>query len=197
MGSMTITVFAQVATPVGHGCQWDLAGDPDPFNLPASGFRQNQPKWIPVHVEHETDWTLGHVVHLERSTVDGLLAVAVLDADIADLLSDGRWYVSPGVRVRSTGTMQFGDAVIDELSLVRRPASINTQPVRWSRSDVRTDSGGAPHGMPLRWHDLHRRAHLLATSYTHQRRATELTILDVEASGDEREAWVTSNGGVV
>jgi hypothetical protein len=182
MDSMTITVVAQVATPRGF-CQQttDLAGDPDSFWLPASGFQHLQPKNLRVLMDHDEGFAVGHVVHLERSAIDGLLAVGVLDVDIADMLSDGPWFVSPRVRT-SGGPLQLGCAQLREISLTRSPATVNTLPVKWSHTDIRTTSGGAPFGLPLRWHGALDRAHARCTSYAH-RRMDSLLIddLDLEA----------------
>ena len=56
---------------------------------------------------------------------------------------------------------------------------LNTAPVRWSRTNIVTDEGGAPGDLKLRWHSTWERAHEYASSYR-LRRADFLLIADVD-----------------
>ena len=53
MERMTLTVIGQAATSRGLAEQYDLAGTPDPFTLPANQYRHLQPARIPVLVQHD------------------------------------------------------------------------------------------------------------------------------------------------
>lgn len=178
---MTWTIIGQVATASGRSQQFDLAGVGSPFTLPAANFRPMQPRLRLLH-DHDETWDLGGqgVVHLERSAVDGLLCVATIDVDLSEMLANGEWFMSGGVRTTPTGApLEFGHGKLHEVSLVRKPAMLGTHPLRWSRTNIVTDSGGAPHGLPMRWHDTWQRAHQRATSYRFQR-ADFLLIEDVD-----------------
>jgi hypothetical protein len=172
---MTITLIAQVATPKGLIQHRDLAGDIDPWTLPANSYERAQRR-VPVLVAHDHDWCIGEVVYYERSRYDGLLAVAQLhtpgplDTDDPD-----DWYVSPEVRSRRCGIVDYGHGVIAELSIIRRTASIGTHPLRWS------PNSGTPHGMPLRWHQTWQRAHaaIAHEPYVYRRDDT-LRIVDID-----------------
>jgi hypothetical protein len=175
-----LTIIGQLATAKGMTQQIDLAGDIDYGTQRADGFLTIQPRPIPIRIDHDETWDIGgEVQHLERSEHGGLLCVATIREPIADLLDDGPWFLSCGVRTRSVGLNEYGHAKLREVSLVRDPAMKATHPVAFGYIDIRTDSGGEP-AMPLPWRSAWRRAHMLASSYEYKR-SKELVILDVEA----------------
>ena len=83
-----------------------MTGEAVPFDLPAVGFLRDQPARLPLLGEHDPEWLLGAVGHLERSKQDGLMMVGrIVHDDFAELLADtGPWYLSAGVRARRVGT---------------------------------------------------------------------------------------------
>jgi hypothetical protein len=167
-----LSVIGQLATAKGQVQQRDLAGDPDPWVLPAASYMRDQPARIPILFGHDETWELGQVAHLERSPSTGLLAVATIADDLVDLLDD-EWFLSGGVRCVPTGPLQFGHARLREVSLTRRPGSIGTRPMRWSRSAT------PPGGMPIRWFDTWDRAVERMTTDRY-RPARHLTIAEVD-----------------
>lgn len=178
---MTITVIGQLTTNHGLVQQRDRAGDMDAWTMPAPSYLREQPAVVPVLMDHDWGWPVGAVGHLERSRADGLLMVArVANDDLGDLLADGPWFLSGGVRCAPTGVMQYGLAKLREVSIVRRTANVNTRPIRWSRSDIARDSGSEPHDMPLRWHDTWRRAHERMVGERYREKPAHLTIHDLD-----------------
>lgn len=178
---MTITVIGQLATTAGLVQQRDLAGDADPWTMPAPSYLRQQPAVVPVLMDHDWGWPVGTVGHLERAEATGLLMVARLgNDDLGDLFADGDWFLSGGVRCAPTGVMEYGQVRFREISLVRRTANLGTKPIRWSRSDIATDSGSEPHDMPLRWHDTWRRAHDRMVTERYREKPAHLTIHDLD-----------------
>ncbi len=176
----TVTAIGVVATPRGLTQQHDLAGTPEPFTLPAANYRHLQDGPIPVLVEHDEGFAVGTCVALVRSRADGLLAVLRIDGPVVDLLADGDWYLSPGVRTRAGVTpLERDHARLFEVSLTRDPATLNTKALRWSRHDIATDGGGQPNGMSLSWRTAWDRVHeaLQRRAY---RRADRLWIIDLD-----------------
>jgi hypothetical protein len=94
-------------------------------------------------------------------------SVGRLRDDMADMLDDGEWFLSGGVRCYATGPMHFGLARLREVSLCRRSANLNTALVRW------TPTAGQPQ-MPLPWRACWDRAHeaMSSCSYAYQRSST-------------------------
>ncbi len=178
---MTVTAIGVVATPRGLTQQHDLAGTPEPFTLPAANYRHLQDGGpIPVLVDHDEGFACGTVDALVRSRADGLLALLRIHGPVVDLLADGDWHLSPGVRTRAgVAPLERDYARLFEVSLTRSPATLNTCPLRWSRTDIATDSGGQPNGLSLSWRTAWDRAHA-ALQHRAYRRADRLWIIDLD-----------------
>jgi hypothetical protein len=173
MGAMTYLI-GEVATSRGLIMQRDIAGGAESWELPANSYERVQRR-VPVLVDHDPGWEIGEVAYYERSK-RGLVAVAHLHSpgplDDAD---DRAWYFSPSVTSTRCGPFEWNHGKINELSLVRRTASIATHPCAWS------PHSGAPHNMPLPWFETWARAHEAITDdrYRH-RRDDALRIVDVD-----------------
>lgn len=152
MNDVPIWIIGQPVTSRGLTQQVDRAGDPIPYTTRAASYLRHQPPVVPLHFDH-TSWQLGDVRRLERSEVDGLMAFARCDVDIADMLDDGPWWFSDRIAFESTGPMGMIKVgmTLSELSLTREPASLGTRPVCWSRST------GEPFGLPMSLRGLWRR----------------------------------------
>lgn len=174
-----LTLIGQVVTNQGLVHTVDAHGGNDErWSMPATAYRRRQPASLPVHFDHDRSWPVGQTTYLERSKADGLLAVAVLERDdLADLLSDGDWFISDSVRSRSVGLVERSGGILEELSLVRRTGNVNTLPLRWSRSD------GAPLGLPLNWHGPWRQAHERMSGARYRRAPDHLDIVDRDPLG--------------
>ena len=147
-----ISILGQTATPQGFARQVDLAGDADLFTMPATAFRPLHRPDLPLLMQH-SDWQVGDVRYLERSRSDGLLALATIEDDtFSDLLADGPWYLSAGVRATPAKMPnEYEDIRLKEISLTRRPAVRGTRPLVWSHHDVTKGGGGQPSDMALNW----------------------------------------------
>jgi hypothetical protein len=100
---------------------------------------------------------------------------------VADVLSDGDWFLSDSVNCRPIGRDEMGRGRIRELSLVRETANMSTRPVRFSRGDVASGDCGRPSGLPLNWHSTWDRAAEHMASYGYRfNRADRLTIHDLD-----------------
>jgi hypothetical protein len=142
---MTCTVLGTVVAPEGHAVHHNALGDPVKLTITEPvDYKRHQPAVIPVHFAHDREWTLGHVVHLERSERFGLTAVAVIDSDIAELLLDGPFWWSDGITSERDGTYQRSNVRINELSLVRATANCRTRPVVVSAGGL---NNGGPRGL--------------------------------------------------
>jgi hypothetical protein len=183
-----LTVIGQVATRLGLVRQVDLAGDVDLWQLPAGSYLRDQPADLPLLMRHDRSWRLGTVGHLERSAADGLMMVGQITSgdDLADLLADGPWYLSAGVRTVPMGGTEHGLARMHEVSLTRSPANCGLKPVRWSRSDLALDSGSQPAGLPLNWHDTWGRAHEAMSARRYRNAPDRLTVVDVDELATRR-----------
>ena len=175
MVGMSIVVIGQLATSEGALGHVDRAGDVEPSWLPAIGYLRHQPASVPVLVDHDEGFRVGRVEHLERSKVDGLLAVCRLDVDMADMLSDGDWFLSSHVNCLNLGDKRHSErALLSEVSLTRKPALYGACKVRWARSTL------APQWMrPLRWYDTWARGCEAMTTAAY-RRAKRLQINDLD-----------------
>jgi hypothetical protein len=173
---MTITIIGQVATPQGLIQQTDLAGNAYPWKLPAIGYHRAQRR-VPILDAHRDRGgeRVGEVGYYERSKVDGLLMVGTVDDSMTKLLEDHDWHLSPGVESKRWGSLERGDAKIDEeIALVARASYINQQRVRFARS------GRTPR-LPLRWHDTWARANeAIARDRYRYRRDDALQIVDID-----------------
>jgi hypothetical protein len=176
---MTTSLIGQVCTSRGLIQQYDLAGDADAWSLPAVAYERAQRR-VPILVQHDETWPVGEVAYYERSKADGLMMVGTIRDDLTDLLDDDDWHLSPEIESRRCGPFEYGHGKINEISLVRRTASIGTRPVRYARHDT-VGGGGAPRGLPLRWYDIWDRAHeqMHSDRYTH-RRDDSLRIHDID-----------------
>ncbi len=172
-----LTLIGQIATSRGLIHQHDLAGNGDAWTLPTVAYERAQPR-VPILVGHDRDWVVGEVAYYERSNIDGLMMVGTVRDDMADLLDGDDWHLSPEVACRRCGPLEYGHGRIAEVSLVRRTASIGTSPIRYARHDI-ADAGGAPRGLPLRWHDTWARAGEAVSRYTY-RRDDGLRIVDID-----------------
>jgi hypothetical protein len=180
---MTISVLGQVVTPVGLVLHYDGLGDPvRAVVCPATAYLRHQPADLPVYFSHDDTWRLGAVRYLERSDRFGLLAAAVLDADVADLLADGDWYWSDRVtsrRFNDTG-LDRTMATMHELSLVRATANCGTEPVVWGRGDIGLGTAVEPR-MNQYWREAWQRAGKgVAAQHYSYRRADHLSITDLD-----------------
>jgi hypothetical protein len=178
-----LTLIGQVATHRGHACQYDRAGDPDPFVMRADQYLRDQPL-LPLLMTHDPTWPVGAVGYLQRSRSDGLLAVASVRDDMTDLLDRHDWYLSAGASCHAIGHDEYGSEELGlvkmrEISLVPRTANLSTRKVRWSHTDVRTTGGGHPRDLPLSWHDALDGAHEAMSSYKHSL-ARSLRINDLD-----------------
>jgi len=157
-----------------------LCRAPPPGTLTPGDYVDAQPADLPVLVDHDTDFRAGAALYLERRASSGLLVVAQVRADLADYLDEhGPWFCSPSFHVTKRNTISSTSAHLDEIFLVRSPASLGLQPCRFSRHDLRLDGGGAPAGIPTAWHNTWARAHTAMSSPT-RRRAAHLDIVDVD-----------------
>lgn len=175
-----ISFVGQLCTTAGLVQQRDLAGDPDPFTMTAVSYRREQPVPLPLVFDHDLSWPVGEVAYLERSRADGLLVVGrIARDDLADLL-DGEWYLSAGVRCVPSGPLEFGHVRMHEVSLVRKPANVNTHPLHWAPSDIARDAGSQPHGLPLNWRSTWGRAHEAMAARIYRRAPDRLAIVDLD-----------------
>ncbi len=197
MWGVTVSIIGQVCTTRGLCQEIDGLGDPIPYETQAVRYLRAQPNPIPIHVNHAKDWKLGEVVHLERSARDGLLAVAVLDADVEEYLSDHTWHYSDGISCRSSGAggMDKIGIRLRELSLVSRTANLSTKRVYTSRGDI-AQGAGAPAGLPLFWYETWQRAGERASLARYRLRPETLLIHDVDRLALVDEALTDPNGDI-
>ncbi len=198
MWGVTVSIIGQVCTSRGLCQQIDGLGQPEPYETPANRFFRSQPNPIPIHVNHQKDWKLGEVVHLERSQTTGLLAVAVLDADVEDYLRDHEWHFSDGISCRSSGVLGMDKIGIKlrELSLVAKTGNLGTRPIYASRGDIAQGTAGAPAGLPLRWHDAWKRAGERSSLARYRRRPESMEIHDVDRLSIVDEALTDPHGDI-
>lgn len=183
MDRMATTVIGQVVTSAGLTQHADALGDIDTVSwTPASAYLRDQPADLAVHFGHDRTWRLNgpSSLHLERSDRWGLLAVAVLDADVGDLLADHRWYFSDGIScIRHKQDHQRSGVLMHELSLVAETANCGTRPVVAVPGDIRLGTTSQPRNMPLDWDATWERAADAIPSPRFQRRAP-LRIVDLD-----------------
>ena len=148
---MTLTVIGEIVRPDGHTLRANALGEVDDVAwVPAAAFTKEQPADIGVHFDHDRDASLGEVHALWRSNQLGLLGVAVLDADVHDILKDGSWYFSDGITCKRLGkSLVRGAAVMHELSLVRRTGNCGTRPVTVVEGDITRGTAAMPRSMPM------------------------------------------------
>ena len=154
-------------------------------------YLDQQPGDLPVHFAH-ADWKLGRVRYLERSDRLGLIAVATIDADISELLSDGDWYWSD--RIRSCGALHRAGSNRDARALARNAPTANcgTRPIAWTEGDIETGAS-APWTMTLWWDDVSKRAAEATAGERYRRRPESLPIVDLELDElKQRAATVTA-----
>ncbi|CAN5484777.1 hypothetical protein BH10ACT3_BH10ACT3_20680 [soil metagenome] len=178
-----LTVIGSITTKAGLVQFNDGYGGVRPMELAAASYQRRQRADIDLHFHHDVDWTIGSVLALERSDALGLAAVARIERDdLADLLEDGPWFFSAGVRcvpVDRHGITK-GYAKINELSLVRSPASLGIAPVRWTRADIEVDDGGRPRDMSLYQHGTWDRVHQSLVGAKYRSAPTSMQIHDVD-----------------
>jgi hypothetical protein len=155
-----LTVIGQVIRPDGWTLQANALGQVDEVAwVPANAYLSDQPPDLAVHFDHDRSWTLGQVGYLERSDRLGLMALATLDADVIDLLADGPWYWSDSITCKRNGqALERTDALLRELSLVRRTANCQTRPVVAVPGDIARGTATQPRHMPWTWDDTWQRA---------------------------------------
>jgi hypothetical protein len=177
---MATTVIGQVVTSAGLTQHANALGGIDRVAwTPASAYLDDQPADVPVHFAHDRTWRLGSVGHLERSERWGLLAVAVLDADVGDMLAEHRWYFSDGIScIRHRQRHDRSGVLIHELSLVAETASCGTRPIVAVPGDIRLGTAPQPRTMPLDWDDTWQRADEAIPSQRFRRSALHLVDLD-------------------
>ena len=153
MSGMATTIIGQLTTSEGLAQHGNALGDIDQVSwVPARAYLDDQPADLPVHFAHDRTWRLGTIGHLERSDRWGLLAVAVLDADVHDLLADGPWWFSGHTTAwRHSQKLERSEALIHEVSLVRATANCGTRPVVVVPGDISHWSAPQPRTMPLDW----------------------------------------------
>lgn len=176
--------IGQLSTVAGRCQQVDLAGEVDPFTLPAAAYRRHQSSDIPLYVGHDESWRIGSVGYLERSDSGGLVLVGTVNDDLGTLLTDHEWHLSDRVALEPTSRpLEYGGARILHVSLVPRSGHLFTHPVRWAPSD------GAPAELPLAagWYGTWRRAmEAMATARYRHRAPDELTIVDLDPVDETR-----------
>jgi hypothetical protein len=155
-----ITVCGQICTRKGLVQNHPDTGI-DPYSMPSASYRRQQPVGVPLRFDHDPEWNVGEVVHLERSNATGLMAVGVIEDDqLAPYLREhGPWYFSDLVVGKRMGPAELGQGRLGDVSLVRATANLNTRPVAWARHDITLEGGGAPRELPLFWHGTWQRAH--------------------------------------
>lgn len=170
-----LTVLGQVVRPDGLTHHADALGRVDEVVFtPAAAYQPRQPADLAVHFDHDLSWRLGSVGWLGRSDRLGLMAAAVLDADVAGLLADGRWYWSDGIACRRLDTLRRGAIRLRELSLVRATGNCGTRPVVF-----RPSNAGEP-PMPLHWREVWQRAAEAMEAQRYRRAPDHLVIVDLD-----------------
>jgi hypothetical protein len=177
-----ISVIGRMVARGGHVRQVDRAGDVNPYVLAPESYLRRQPAGLKLHIDHDTTWPIGEVVHLERSN-SGIMMMGRVHDDLASLLRDHQWWLSDSVTCRRRGVIEYGSATLTEISLVGRTANMCTPPIRWSPSDIAVHDGGAPWGLPLAWHGTWHRAHERLVGAKYKRAAATLDILDLDPLG--------------
>jgi hypothetical protein len=159
MNVMVCTVLGQVVSPSGHSVHVNSLGDPVNLTITEPlAYQRHQHASIPVHFAHDREWVLGHCAYLERGHQFGLVAVASITADIADLLDDGPWYYSDRITSQHLShTPHQSNVMIEELSLVRETANHGTRPLVVAAGDL-TDHRDGPRGLNLHQRDTWQRA---------------------------------------
>jgi hypothetical protein len=159
---MTTTILGQVVTTAGMVHSANEWGEVDDVVwCPASAYVKEQPPELPVYFDHRRsdlgDWgKLGQVGYLERSAAWGLMAVATLSADVE---LDGGWYWSDSITCRRQGqSLRRSEAVLSELSLVRRTGNCQTRAVVAVPGDLARGTATQPRHMPSAWDDTWKRA---------------------------------------
>ena len=158
--SATATIIGQVVTAEGVVQHADLTGEVVSHAVcPADSYVVHQRADIGVHFDHDESWRLGTCSYLERSRRWGLLAVAQVDADVADMLQAHRWYFSDRIVSERLGadSPYRGRAQIRELSLVAHTANCGTEPIVCVRGDIALGAA-APRTIPLDWDATWQRA---------------------------------------
>jgi hypothetical protein len=150
------TLIGQIATDRNGGLiqHRNASGDVSEVHFLAPlGYLRHQPARIPLLVGHDEGWEVGEVGHLERSKAEGLLAVAHVRDDAAELLSDGEWFLSAGVTTRSLTPRRWERGLLSEISLGRDPAACSIRPVCWSPHTGAPSSDSMPLGWYRAWHE--------------------------------------------
>jgi hypothetical protein len=127
------------------------------------------------------------------------MAVAVLDADVYDIVSDGDWYWSDCITCKRHGEQLVrSGALLRELSLVRATANCGTRPVVAVRGDISRGTASQPRRMPLSWDSTWERA-AEAMPRQRYRRAQHTLIVEVDVPEPAPAAVpaVTTSGPVV
>lgn len=177
-----LTVLGQVVAPEGLAVHLDALGDAASATIaPALAYKRHQAVDLPVYLDHDTSWRLGSGKYLLRSERLGLMAVAVLDADVEDLLADGPWFWSDSITSHRLGDTLYRTSVeLRELSLVRATANCRTSPVVWANVDIATSGGGAQPPMRLAWRSVWERAAQALEGQRYRRAAQHLSIVDLD-----------------
>jgi hypothetical protein len=143
---------------------------------------------IGLYFDHERDWRIGSVVSLQRSNAWGLMAAAILDVDVSEMLADGPWYLSDSITCRKMGQSLYrGEARLQEISLVRRSGNCDTHEVVWSEGDFGLGTSAAP-SMPLYWRSMWDRAAQAASAYRYTR-SKPLRIYDADELNEVDRAF--------
>jgi hypothetical protein len=171
-----LTLIGELASGKGLLRHVDLAGDSEYHHMPPSSYLRHQPPVIPLLHEHD-DWHLGQVHYLERSA-RALVAVAQASDDIEDLLRDGSWFFSDGVRYRGYGIGETTAVRIHEVSIGRHPAAVAARPICFSASNT------APSGMPLPWYSVWGRANEAMAGARWRAAPDHLDIVDIDPLSD-------------
>jgi hypothetical protein len=177
---MSATVLGQIIAPNGWAHHTNTLGEVVRSSVcEPIAYQRHQPADLPVYFAHDDTWRLGRVRHLERSNRFGLVAVATLDADVADLLADGPWYWSDRMTCRHVSlTPQRSDAQLVEVSLVRATANCGTRPVVSAPGDL---LDGEPRtGLTLWQRDTWQRAALAVEATRYRTAPDHLDIVDLD-----------------
>ena len=153
---MTISILGQLAAPGSFMIRRDHLDRPIPWKV---GYRWRHQADLPLRLGHADP--IGSVDWLGQGEGVGLLVVARIVHDevaMEAMLAEGDWFLSPTAWMLPTGPLQLGGGELEEISLVRNPATTGLKPLVWRKSDIALDSA-KPAGVPLSWHDAWRMAH--------------------------------------
>jgi hypothetical protein len=172
-----LLAVGQVCTAEGHAQYLDsLDRVCEIAWCPGINYARTQPV-AGVSIGHDESWVVGTTVAYQRSQRTGLLAALTVRADHEDFLSKGGdWGLSPRLHKEAPNPMHWERAVINDLSIVRRPANVGTRPLRYAP----LDSSLPPRGLPPGGEELWLKAKELASMARYRSAPTTLEITDLD-----------------